>query len=110
MKKTNFITYVSIQTTKEELKSLIDTGANKNYISAVHVNIEVCKNEPTSIDTNLSGQHKIDKSPSIDIFQIKKKLKFYVFKFHNYFDGLIGYQSLRDLKATLNTANNTLKI
>lgn len=110
MKKTSFIPYISIQTTKGELKFLVDTGANKNYISPIHVKIENCKDEPPSTVTNMAGQHKIDKSASIDIFGIKKKLKFYVFKFHRYFDGLIGYESLRDLKAIVNTANNTLKI
>lgn len=110
MKKSSFIPYVSIQTTKGELKFLVDTGANKNYISPIHVNIENCKDEPTSTVNNMAGQHTINKSASIDIFRIKKKLKFYIFKFHKYFDGLIGYESLRDLKATLNTANNTLKI
>lgn len=108
--KTSFIPYVSIATTKGELKFLVDTGANKNYISPDHVHIEMCKDEPTSTVTNITGQHTVNKSASIDILGIKKKLKFYVFKFHRFFDGLIGYESLRDLKAILNTSNNTLKI
>lgn len=106
----NFLPYISIMTTKGELKFLVDTGANKNYISPAHVNIENCKNEPTSTITNLSGKHTINKSASIDIFGIKKKLKFFIFKFHKLFDGLVGYETLRDLRAVLNTANNTLKI
>lgn len=73
MKRTSFIPYVSIQTTKGELKFLVDTGANKNYISPMHVNIESCKDEPVSTISNMAGQHKVCKSASIDIFQIKKK-------------------------------------
>lgn len=110
METSSFLPYVSIMTTKGELKFLVDTGANKNYISPAHVNIEVCKDEPASTVTNISGQHVINKSASIDIFQIKKKLKFYIFQFHRFFDGLIGYETLRDLKAIVNTADNTLKI
>lgn len=110
MKSNSFIPYISIMTSEGELKFLVDTGANKNYISTNHVNRENCKDEPESTVTNIAGQHRINKSASIDIFQIKKKLKFYVFKFHRFFDGLKGYESLRDLKVTLNTAGNTLKI
>lgn len=110
MKRTSFIPYISVQTTKGELKFLIDTGAKKNKISPIHLKIENCKDEPLSIVTNMAGSHKIIKSASIDIFGIKRKLKFYVLKFHKYFDGLIGYESLQDVKAIVNTANNTLKI
>lgn len=92
------------------MKFLIDTGANKNYISSDHVNIENCKTEPMSKVTNIKGTHMIDKSASFDPFQINKKLKFFVFKFHNFFDGLIGYESLRDLNAKIDVSKNTLKI
>ena len=89
-------------TSKGELKFLIDTGANKNYISPKHVNIENCKTESGITVKNLSRETVINKSISFDIFEIKKKIKFNVLEFHNFFDGLIRYQSLRDLKARLN--------
>lgn len=58
----------------------------------------------------MRGTHEITKSTSFDIFGLKKPVKFYVFKFHNFFDGLVGYESLRDLKARLDIANNSLKL
>jgi hypothetical protein len=92
------------------MKFLIDTGANKNYLSPDHVNIENCKTENGIKVTNINGTHEINKSASFDPFQIKKKLKFYIFKFHKFFDGLIGYESLRDLNAQIDIRNNSLKI
>lgn len=110
MKDNNFIPYVTILTSKGEMKFLVDTGANKNYISPDHVNIENCTKENGIKVTNINGTHDIEKSVTFDLFGIKKKLKFYVFKFHEFFDGLIGYESLREMKAQLNIGNNTLKI
>ena len=91
------------------MKFLVDTGANKNYISPKHVNMENAKPENGTVK-NISGTHKITKSASFDIFRIKKNVKFFVFKFHDYFDGLIGYETLRDLNAKLDIGKNQLKI
>jgi hypothetical protein len=88
----------------------VDTGANKNYISPRHVNPENCKIENGIQVTNIRGKHKIEKSASFDVFQIKKKVKFFVFDFHDFFDGLIGYETLRDLNAKLDIGKNTLKV
>lgn len=106
----NFVPYLIIHTTKGNLKFLVDTGANKNYISPNHVNEENCKPETGIHVSNIRGKHKIEKSASFDVFQIKKKVKFYIFQFHDFFDGLIGYETLRDLNAQLNIGKNTLKI
>lgn len=92
------------------MKFLVDTGANKNYISPKHTYIDNCKNEHGIKVTNISGEHKITKSASLDVFQINKKVKFYVFDFHEFFDGLIGYETLRDLNAQLDIRKNSLKI
>lgn len=97
-------------TTKGPLKFLIDTGANKNYISSDHVILENCLDEKNVTVTNINGTQSITKSASMDIFGLKKKIKFYVFKFHKFFDGLIGYETLRDLNAIFFIRNNTLKI
>lgn len=109
-KSNDFLPYLSLITTKGELKFLIDTGSNKNYIAPDHVNIENCKDEFGISVNNIKGSHKIEKSASFDIFGIKKKVKFYIYKFHNFFDGLIGYETLRDLKAQLNIRTNSLKV
>lgn len=36
-------------------------------------------------------------------------MKFYLFKFHHFFDGLIGYETLKDLKVQLDLNNYKLK-
>ena len=110
MKDNNFIPYIAINTTKGEMKFLIDTGANKNYKSPEHVNIQNCKTETGIKVTNICGTQTTSKSASFDPFQKNKKLKFYIFKFHKFFDGLIGYDSLRDLKAQIDIHKISLKI
>lgn len=92
------------------MKFLVDTGANKNYIAPKHVNLTNCRDEEGIKVTNITGVHEINKSTSIDLLGIGKKLKLYIFNFHKVFDGLIGYESLRDLKAKMNIAENSLKI
>lgn len=72
--------------------------------------MENCKSETGIYVTNISGKHEIRKSASFDVFQIKKKVKFFVFEFHEFFDGLIGYETLRDLNAQLDIGKNTLRI
>lgn len=109
----NFIPYVKLQTSKGTLNFLIDTGANKSYIDPKHVNLEKCRStQPTTV-RNVSGSHKIDKfvefNPFIDIPNTKS-LKFFVFHFHPFFDGLIGYQSLQELQAQIITCSNQLKL
>lgn len=68
----NFIPYVTIMTTKGELKFLIDTGANKNYISPEHVNLENSKPEEGIKVTNINGTHKINRSVSFDPLESKR--------------------------------------
>lgn len=92
------------------MKFLIDTGANKNYICPEHVNFENCKEEFGISVNNIKGSYKINKSASFDVFGIGKKVKFYVYRFHKFFDGLIGYETLRELKAQLNIRTNSLQV
>lgn len=42
-----------------------------------------------------------------DLFpkDVGKQLPFHVFKFHNFFDGLIGYENLAAMKAVIDTKN-----
>lgn len=108
----NFIPYIVLNSSKGELKFLIDTGANKNYISTRHVNINNCRKTVPARVRNISGVHSIDKFVEFNPFpQLQpNRLTFYVFDFHPFFDGLIGYEALRQLKAEILTASNELKI
>ena len=96
------------------LRFLVDTGANKNYISPKLVSNRVAVTCPTQIITNISGTHHINKYNLINLFiTFDKSLplqKFYLFDFHSYFHGLIGYETLRFMNTIIDTANDTLKI
>lgn len=95
--------YIEIRTSKGPLKFLVDTGANKNYISPEHVNDRKCK--PTLLKvTNLRGKHEIRRYVNFNpIPKIHRDSpKFYVFQFHSFFDGLIGYETLLPSSANFN--------
>lgn len=108
----NFIPYIKINTTKGPLKFLIDTGANQNYISPKHVNIMHCAYGTPHKVRNVSGTHIINRFLKLNPFPFIKDTKpliFHVFEFHPFFDGLIGYQSLQELKTDILTSTNELK-
>lgn len=91
-----------------ELKFLVDTGANKNYVDPDKISTCFLKNcTPTGVKS-INGKHNINKCVEIEMFN--QPLTFYALKFHPYFDGLIGYESLRNLKAEILTSSNTLKL
>lgn len=94
------------------LKFLVDTGANKNYICKRHVKFQNCRvTTPTRV-RNISGSFVVDRFVEFNPFiQIPgtSKLTFFVFDFHPFFDGLIGYESLQKLKANILTTTNVLQ-
>lgn len=104
--------FIKIHTSKGPLKFLVDTGANRNYISPNHVNWDKCRRtQPVSI-RNISGKHIADRYVEFDPFHTipgSNKQTFFVFDFHPFFDGLIGYETLRSLKADILTADDQLK-
>lgn len=92
-------------------KFLIDTGASSSFINPEFVDsrdIEKC--EPMTISTIL---HKYDLNDTVTL-PIFKEIgkpgvsKFIVFKFHKYFDGLLGLDYLRKIGAKLDLTTNTL--
>lgn len=108
----NCIPYVILNTTKGPLKFLIDTGANKNYISPDHVNSEKCRTTNPATIRNIQGTHIIDKYVEFNAFPESKfsvPLTFYVFKFHDFFDGLIGYEALQKMNTSIVTSKNLLQ-
>lgn len=94
-----------------KLKFLIDTGSNKNYISPKLIKHSLQLAKPKII-SNISGNYKIDKFIKLNPFpDISDKIfDFYVFDFHEYFDGLIGYETLQELEAKIDAKENHLKI
>lgn len=90
-------------------KILIDSGSNKNFISP-HLIPESRKVSCKTIKiSNNSGHHKSSQKFVTQIFGVKKDVPFYLFKFHSFFDGILGYETLSQLQAVLDIGNNTLK-
>lgn len=107
----NFIPYVRFPTSKGILNFLVDTGANKSYINPEHVRKYKLIDNP-SVVTNKNGKFYIDKIIHANFFfeAFSQKLPFYVFKFHDFFDGLVGYENLSKMNAVVDTKRHQLKI
>lgn len=66
-----------------------------------------------SIINTIKGTLTLDKVANFNPFPNSThsyKMPFYIFKFHDFFDGLIGYESLQKINATIDTSSNTLKL
>lgn len=107
------IPYVKLETSKGILKFLIDTGANKSYIHPKHVNFDRCKKTDPATARNIMGIFNIDRFVEFSPFPqsaYSTKIPFYVFKFHDYFDGLIGYENIQLLGANIFSRDNVLEL
>lgn len=94
---------------KRQLKILIDSGANKNIIAPGI--LEKISTVPDTNIKNVCGTNKVTEKGKIDLFNgAFKPLSFYVLKFHNFFDGLIGSETLAKLKAHINYENGTITL
>lgn len=65
---------------------------------------------------NINGSFEIDEYVEWNAFEtllngepLPEQI-FFLFKFHEFFDGLIGYETLRNLNAVINAADNSLLI
>lgn len=91
------------------MKFLIDTGANKNYINPKHV--KKSSTGKTSTIQTVNGKFNVNKFIKFNPFpesKYSKAFEFFVLDFHNYFDGLIGYESLQNIKATIDADKNQI--
>ena len=96
---------------KPPLKFLIDSGANKNYIKPEHV--KKSKTCEAMRVKDAKGTEIINQFVTFNPFPTSKSSKsfpFYVYNFHDFFDGLIGYETLQQIKAKINAAHNTLEL
>lgn len=107
----NYLPYISRenQITKQVIKLLIDTGANKNVIRpGVVTNCKLTKN--TTIK-NISGNHKINRKGKANLIGHGLPCQtFYEMKFHDFFDGIIGSEYLAHVKAKIDYEKETLEI
>lgn len=109
----NAIPYIILRTTNgDELKFLIDTGSNANYLNPRLAKVSAIKKGQIREVNTAVGKFKVDSFINFNPFpkvEESRKEKFNLYNFHNYFDGLIGYELLQNCKAIIDTENNMLK-
>jgi hypothetical protein len=109
----DFVPFIVVNSNNGPLKLLIDTGANKSFISPRNINLgNVYSMQKLTTVKNIKGKFKITKCMKFNPFPeaFETDLTFLVFEFHDFFDGLIGYESLCLLNASISTKSNTLHL
>lgn len=93
------------------LRFLIDTGASSSFINPEFVHPrDLLNTDPIEITTILN-KHILNKEvflPTFVEFNQPGELRFLAFKFHAYFDGLLGLDALTLLEAKVDLANKML--
>lgn len=94
------------------LKFLIDTGASNSFINPDYIHSDdILKIEPLEIKAMFTS-HTLNQKiilPAFDEFQQQDlELSFIIFKFHNYFDGLLGLDILDKIQANIDIPNKIL--
>ena len=110
-----FLPYLEInRRTGPPLKILIDTGANRNYISPKIVPTKSVASGSLHRAKNINGSYIINQhtffNPFAKYITSISNQKFHLFEFHNFFDGLIGFQTLHELGALFDTSTVELII
>lgn len=95
------------------MKFLIDTGSNRSFIDpGLICPYTIRKIAPIRMKT-VFNSILIDKEVNVKSFREFKtdeKINFLLFKFHKYFDGLIGLDILQQLKMKLDFDNSILEV
>ena len=98
---------------KKNYKFLIDTGSNKSFIDSEIIadksDIKIINSIKlkTALDTHIINKQIILKG--LKEFKTNEHLQFLIFKFHNYFDGLIGSEIMKKLGVRLDFKNSILE-
>lgn len=91
---------------------LIDTGANKSFIDPAYLNPKrIQKIQPITVRT-LFQNHEITEKiiiKGLQEFGTEEPLEFFSFKFHEYFDGLIGLEIIQQLGIRLDFQKSLLE-
>lgn len=107
----NFIPYLECHNsrTKETIKLLIDSGANKNIIRPkIVTNTRKIKAQKIK---NILGSQEVTSVGSIDLLgHDVPPQTYYILKFHEFFDGLLGSEFLARTGSIVNYKSMTLTI
>jgi len=93
------------------LKFLIDTGSSNSFISPEFFNPQEFENVPPISISTAFNVHTLNKQITFQNFKefnLPGTIKFLIFNFHKYFDGLLGYDALSTLEAKIDTHKRLL--
>lgn len=107
----NFLPYILIEdkSNRKKIRLLIDTGANKNIIrDGILPTIE---NTNTTTIKNILGTHIISKKGKINLLGPNIPAQtYFVLKFHEFFDGIIGSEFMSKTNTLIDYKTNTICI
>lgn len=95
------------------MKFLIDTGSNRSFINPSLICPYTIRKIPPIKMKTVFNSIFIDKEVNVKSFRefnSNEKINFLLFKFHNYFDGLIGLDILQQLSMKLDFGNSVLEV
>lgn len=95
------------------MKFLIDTGSNRSFINPSLICPYTIRKIPPIKMTTVFNSIFIDKEVNVKSFKefnSDEKINFLLFKFHKYFDGLIGLDILQQLNIKLDFGNSILEV
>lgn len=96
--------------TGEILKFLIDTGSSKNYIKPDLVQKPI-DNKQIFFAKSIAGDVKISKHTFLNLFGLKDvNIKFFILPNLKTFHGILGNDTLKELKAVIHTQNSFMTI
>lgn len=108
----NFLPYLVSNNSKtgKQIKLLIDTGANKNILRPGIIPTKFLEKVNQTI-TNISEVGKIERKCKANFLGEKfPPQTFYIFKFHDFFDGIIGTETIAEMEGNINFPNSTLTL
>ena len=93
------------------MRFLLDTGASASFINPEYIpHGELLHCDPVTI-TTVFKKYQLKTQTNVKIFKEFNQdglLKFLIFKFHNFFDGLLGLDTLLQLNAKIDLENKIL--
>lgn len=106
--------YVQVKVPAGTLKLLIDTGAstsilNPDKITNKNLIIKTKAYSVKALNNNTFLDSKVEFRFFKEFGEDRPNVTFYLFNFHEYFDGLIGYDILRENDMEIDLKNNILK-
>lgn len=109
--KTESFPYLILPIDGKPVKLLVDSGSAKSFISPDFIDENIVQELTRSLIEKLGGYEVIITIAHINPFPesiYSSNLPFFVYKFHEYFDGLLGSAAFADTEAFVDTDTNQI--